>query len=71
MKNKDKVRREAQQFFKSVCTYIAHKQYNQNFFIKNSYATSEKNFGKTQDFGTTFGQRFVKITFLEDFQRTF
>ncbi len=36
MNNKDIVRKEAQQYFKSVCTYITHKQYNQSFFINNS-----------------------------------
>ena len=35
MNNKDIVRKEAQQYFKSVCTYITHKQYNQSFFINN------------------------------------
>ena len=39
MKNKDKVRKEAQQFFKSVCTYITNKEYDQNFFIKYSPGT--------------------------------
>ena len=37
--NKDKVRAEAQQFFKSVCTYIKDKQYNKEFFSTFAKAT--------------------------------
>ena len=32
MENKDKVRAEAQQFYKSVCTYIKNEEYNREFF---------------------------------------
>ena len=32
MENKDKVRAEAQQFYKSVCTYIKNDEYNKEFF---------------------------------------
>ncbi len=32
MNNSDKVIREAQQFFKSVCTYIKDEEYNKEFF---------------------------------------
>jgi len=40
--NKDKIRQEAQQFFKSVCTYITDTQYNQDFFIKHTLTDQEK-----------------------------
>jgi len=36
MENKDKVRVEAQQFFKSVCTYIKNEEYNREFFLTYS-----------------------------------
>ena len=42
MRNKDKIRKEAQQFFKSVCTYITDSQYNQDFFIKTTLTNPEK-----------------------------
>ena len=42
MKNKDKIRKEAQQFFKSACTYITDGQYNQDFFIKHALTDQEK-----------------------------
>lgn len=32
---KDTVRKEIDEFYKSVCTYITDKKYNQEFFIKN------------------------------------
>jgi transcriptional regulator NrdR family protein len=42
MRNKDKIRKEAQQFFKSVCTYITDSPYNQDFFIKYTLTDKEK-----------------------------
>ena len=33
--NKDIVRKEAQEYFKSVCTYINQPKYNKNFFINH------------------------------------
>lgn len=33
--NKDLVRKEIDEFYKSVCSYIKDKEYNQDFFIKN------------------------------------
>ncbi len=50
MNNSDKVRREAQQFFKSVCTYIKNKEYNQDFFSKFALSDIQKKFWKENEF---------------------
>ena len=42
MNSKDKIRQEAQQFFKSVCSYIADPPYNQDFFTKHALTDEEK-----------------------------
>ena len=33
--NNDKVRKEVDEYYKSVCTYIKDPQYNKAFFVKN------------------------------------
>ena len=50
MKNSDKVRRETQQFFKSVCTYIKNNEYNQDFFSKFALSDDEKKYWKENEF---------------------
>ena len=42
MSNKDVIRQEAQQFFKSVCSYITDDEYNQDFFTKTALTDGEK-----------------------------
>ena len=37
--NKDKFRKEAQEFYKSVCSYVKDNKYNQEFFINNNPET--------------------------------
>ncbi len=32
--NKDKIRKEINEYYKSICSYIKDKEFNQNFFIK-------------------------------------
>ena len=46
----DKVRREAQQFFKSVCTYIKDSEYNQDFFSKFELSDEIKKYWKEKEF---------------------
>ena len=48
-KNKDIVRQEAQQYFKSICTYITRKEYNQKFFINNNFDSNAKSVWKNKD----------------------
>ena len=50
MNNPDKVRREAQQFFKSVCTYIKDSEYNQDFFSKFALSDEIKKYWKEKEF---------------------
>ena len=50
MNNSDKVRREAQQFFKSVCTYIKDSEYNQDFFSKFALSDEIKKYWKEKEF---------------------
>jgi len=50
MKNSDKVRRETQQFFKSVCTYIKNNEYNQDFFSLTALSDIEKKHWKENEF---------------------
>ena len=33
--NKDKVRKEVDEYYKSICSYVKDKEFNQDFFIKN------------------------------------
>jgi hypothetical protein len=40
--NKSIVRKEAQEYFKSVCTYINKPKYNKNFFISHSQPEMEE-----------------------------
>ena len=47
--NKDKVRAEAQQFYKSVCTYIKDEEYNKEFFSKLSKALYSAKFFKNEE----------------------
>ena len=49
MENKDKVRAEAQQFYKSVCTYIKDEEYNKEFFSKLSKALYSAKFFKNEE----------------------
>ena len=39
--DKDIVRKEVDEFYKSVCTYIKDKEYNQDFFVRNDKAFSD------------------------------
>jgi hypothetical protein len=48
MENKDKVRVEAQQFFKSVCTYIKNEEYNREFFSNAYKILFSKNLGNDE-----------------------
>ena len=50
MNNPDKVRREVQQFFKSVCTYIKNNEFNQDFFSKFAFSDDEKKIWKETEF---------------------
>jgi hypothetical protein len=49
MENKDKVRAEAQQFYKSVCQYIKNDEYNKEFFSTFSKALHSAKILKTED----------------------
>ena len=48
MENKDKVRAEAQQFYKSVCTYIKNEEYNREFFSNAYKVLFSKNLGNDE-----------------------
>ena len=41
VKRKNIVRKETDEFYKSVCTYITDEKYNQEFFIKNDPPNSD------------------------------
>lgn len=49
--NKDKVRKEINEFYKSICSYIDQKQYNKDFFMKNLPGT-EDFWNKDQNWNT-------------------
>ena len=42
-------KQEAQQYFKSICTYITRKEYNQKFFINNNFDSNAKSVWKNKD----------------------
>tara|TARA_B100000959_G_C14443611_1_gene403773 strand:- start:11 stop:247 length:237 start_codon:yes stop_codon:yes gene_type:complete len=48
--NKDRIRKEAQELYKSVCTYIKDTQYNQDFFTKFALTDQKKIFWKEKDY---------------------